>query len=203
MLLGAVSLVFAVPAKAGIPYAIVLTKTVGVAPGCATTDDITVDAGTVVHYCYQVKNTGYMTLNVHTLTDDVLGTLVGPNQLQDLAPGQIRTEVFSSSVNATVTNTATWTAMSSTVYYGTSQAVMTATSMDAATVNVLEMGDGACSDGIDNDGDTIVDCADPDCADAAVCRAQAPAIGTTGLLVAAVLLLVIGNLALVSRRRRV
>lgn len=207
MLSGIFSVVLAVPAHAGIPVSIVMTKTVGTAPGCATTDNITVDVGATVNYCYQVQNTGSTTLNLHTLTDDVLGTLVGPNQMQDLTPGQVRTEIFSSGpINQTVTNTAVWTAMTSTIITYTVEAangpVTMATSQDSATVNVLEMGDDACSDGIDNDGNNATDCADSSCADAAVCRAQAPVVGSTGLVVVAILLLVVGNFALVSRRRR-
>lgn len=207
MLSGIFSILLAVPAHAVPTASIVLTKTVGTAPGCAPTDNITVDVGAMVNYCYQVQNTGSTTLNVHTLTDDVLGTLVGPNQMQDLTPGQIRTEIFSSGpINQTVSNTAVWTAMTSTIITYTVGAVngsvITATAQDSATVNVLEMGDDACGDGIDNDQNGVTDCADSSCADAAVCRAQAPVVGSTGLIVVAILLLVIGNFALVSRRRR-
>jgi hypothetical protein len=209
MLSGALSILLAVPASAGwvvpVPtFSIVLTKTVGVAPGCATTDNIEVPAGTSVNYCYQVQNTGTATLDSHTLVDDVLGVLVGPNEMDDLTPGEVRTEIFPFVVNVTTTNTATWTAMSSTIITYTAGAngpVTTATAMDSATVNVPET-DDACDDGLDNDGDLIIDCADSDCAGAAVCRAQAPVVGSTGLFVVAVLLLIIGNMALVSRRRR-
>ena len=49
--------------------AITLTKTVGTdASVCATTDEITVPAGTEVAYCYEVVNTGDVTLNLHTWT---------------------------------------------------------------------------------------------------------------------------------------
>jgi hypothetical protein len=94
--------------------------------------------------------------------------------------------------------------MSSTIITYTAGAngpVTTATAMDSATVNVPET-DDACDDGLDNDGDLAIDCADSDCMGAAVCRAQAPVVGSTGLFVVAVLLLIIGNMALVSRRRR-
>jgi hypothetical protein len=207
MLSSAFSILLAVPAHAGWTptFSIVLTKTVGTAPGCAATDNITVDAGATVNYCYQVQNTGSADLDSHTLVDDVLGVLVGPNEMDNLTPGEVRTEIFPFVVNVTTTNTATWTAMSSTIITYTAGAngpVAVATAMDSATVNVLEEGDGACDDGLDNDGDLVIDCADSDCAGAAVCRAQAPVLGSTGLLIVAVLLLVIGNLALVSRRRR-
>ena len=52
-----------------------LAKTVGTTPGvCPTTSSISVAAGTTVYYCYEVTNTGDVTLNLHDLTDDVLGT---------------------------------------------------------------------------------------------------------------------------------
>lgn len=193
MLSGALAITLAVPAY-GEP-SIVLTKTVGTAPGCATTDNITVAFGTSVNYCYQVENNGSVTLNSHTLFDDVLGVLVGPNEMTDLTPGQVRTEIFPFVVNTTTTNTATWTAMSSTL-------ITTAVGVADATVNVLEMGDDACDDGEDNDGDGAIDCADSDCMGTAVCRVPAPVVGTTSLLIVAMLLLVIGNFALVARRRR-
>jgi hypothetical protein len=52
---------------------IAMTKTVGLVPDvCATTDNITIPAGyggTDVYYCYQVTNTGDITLPLHTLDD--------------------------------------------------------------------------------------------------------------------------------------
>ncbi len=56
--------------------AIELVKTVGTDPGvCAPDSNITVPAGTEVYYCYTVTNTGDVTLNLHDLVDDQLGTL--------------------------------------------------------------------------------------------------------------------------------
>ena len=56
--------------------AITLTKTVGTVPGvCAATDSITVAPGTTVYYCYDVANTGNLTLNLHNLADSELGTI--------------------------------------------------------------------------------------------------------------------------------
>lgn len=39
-----------------------------------------------------------------------------------------------------------------------------------ANVLALEGGKGSCSDGIDNDGDKLVDCADTECAEDAACK---------------------------------
>ena len=50
-----------------------MTKTVGLDPSvCAATDEITVTKGTKVTYCYQVENTGNITLTLHDLTDSAL-----------------------------------------------------------------------------------------------------------------------------------
>ncbi|HRQ40767.1 MAG TPA: proprotein convertase P-domain-containing protein [Chloroflexota bacterium] len=92
--------------------AISLSKTVGTTPGvCATTDEITVGAGTTVYYCYQVENTGDTTLNFHDLVDTELGVILNDFPYT-LAPGAFSPEVIVSDVAlATVTNEATWTAV--------------------------------------------------------------------------------------------
>jgi len=92
-----------------------LVKTVGTVAGvCATTDAITVVAGTTVYYCCEVTNTGDVTLYLHDLVDDQLGTLF-TGLLYSLAPGaSVNTvQAFRSIpavINTTTTNTATWTA---------------------------------------------------------------------------------------------
>ena len=95
--------------------AISLVKTVGTTPGvCATTSTITVAAGTTVYYCYEVTNTGDVTLGLHTLADDVLGAIfTGLNYA--LTPGSsVNTVQAGLSIpyvaNSTTTNTGTWTA---------------------------------------------------------------------------------------------
>ncbi|MGQ9904545.1 MAG: S8 family serine peptidase [Anaerolineae bacterium] len=94
---------------------IVITKTVGTAPGvCATTTEITVAAGTTVHYCYTVQNTGNITLTVHDLNDDVLGTILS-GFVYTLTPGSSIDTVaagltISQVVTQTVTNVAEWEA---------------------------------------------------------------------------------------------
>jgi len=112
---------------------IVLTKTVGTVDGvCATTDDITVMEGTTVYYCYTVANTGDVTLNLHGLVDDQLGTIFsGLNYA--LTPGSsVNTVAAGLSIpavmNVTTVNTATWTA------YNTGGPSVTAT--DTARVTV-------------------------------------------------------------------
>ena len=112
---------------------IVMTKTVGMDPAtCATTDNITVAAGTDVYYCYTVTNNGDVTLPLHDLVDDKLGTLLDDFAF-DLAPSaSVNTvaagAVISATVNASVTNSAVWTAF---VDPG-----VTASFTDTATVTV-------------------------------------------------------------------
>ena len=60
------------PTQAAIDF----RKTVGVDPGeCASTQYIITYDGSVT-YCYQVTNTGPITLTVHDLTDSELGSIL-------------------------------------------------------------------------------------------------------------------------------
>jgi len=113
---------------------IVMTKTVGVVPGvCATTNSITVPgAGADVYYCYEVMNTGNVTLGLHDLVDDQLGQLLtgfpynlGPGQSVDSVAAGL---VASATITQTTVNSATWTA------FNNSQE--TASSSSSATVTV-------------------------------------------------------------------
>jgi uncharacterized repeat protein (TIGR01451 family) len=90
--------------------AITLAKTVGTDPlVCATTDSIMVNAGDVVAYCYTVTNTGDIPLTMHDLDDDVLGMLLD-DVAYVLAPEASFSFIVTATVDADVTNTATWTA---------------------------------------------------------------------------------------------
>lgn len=102
--------------------AIVLSKTVGAVPGvCADTDEITVVAGTEVYYCYQVENTGDVTLNFHNLVDSELGTILD-GLPYSLAPGAFSPQVIVPATPlVTTVNTATWTAYNE--LYGVSDAI--------------------------------------------------------------------------------
>ncbi len=108
-----------------------MTKTVGTSnAACATTDNISVGSGTEVYYCYTVMNTGDVTLTVHDLDDDKLGTILSGFAF-DLGPGE-STAVFpvSATITGTVTNVATWTAYIVMPTYGP----VMVTSTDSATV---------------------------------------------------------------------
>jgi hypothetical protein len=87
-----------------------LDKTVGLDPGdCATTEAITVTAGTLVTYCYEVTNTGPVTLTRHTVTDSELGVLLSSFPFV-LTPGQNAFFTESTVISSTTINTASWTA---------------------------------------------------------------------------------------------
>ena len=79
--------------------------------------------GTQVYYCYQIENTGNVTMTVHSLVDDQLGTLA-TNLPYVLPPGGFSPQVIvPDTAVITVTNTATWTAASSVGYvYNTNAA---------------------------------------------------------------------------------
>jgi len=95
--------------------AISLVKTVGTDPAvCAATSTITVAPGTTVYYCYEVTNTGNVTLNLHTLTDDQLGAIFSGFNYA-LTPGSSVNTVaagltISAVITAPTTNVGTWTA---------------------------------------------------------------------------------------------
>jgi archaellum component FlaG (FlaF/FlaG flagellin family) len=90
---------------------ITLTKTVGTDPAvCAEADSITLPVGGgSVTYCYEVSNTGSMTLSLHTLADDRLGTILS-NFPYSLVPGASAFLTQSVTITGTTVNTASWTA---------------------------------------------------------------------------------------------
>ena len=107
-----------------------LNKTVGTDPAvCAVTDSVTLpSSGGEVTYCYEVKNTGNITLTGHTLTDNKLGTILN-NFPYSLAPGASAFLTSSATITQTTVNTATWTAFNP-------GPVDTAIAVDTATVTV-------------------------------------------------------------------
>ena len=113
--------------------AITLDKTVGTDPlVCATTDEITLPAGGGdVTYCYEVENTGNVTLNLHDLDDSELGNLFsGLNYA--LTPGASVFVTETTNIAVTTVNTATWSA------YNVQEPPVQAT--DVATVTVTGAG---------------------------------------------------------------
>jgi hypothetical protein len=62
-------------------------------------------------------------------------------------------------------------------------------------------GDQACFDGIDNDGDGLIDCADPDCAFVKTCSTRAPAMSLWVMVAVAIALAVSGATLARSRKK--
>jgi len=90
--------------------AIELVKTVGTDPGsCATTDHIMVSAGTAVTYCYEVTNTGIVSLTIHDLDDSELGSILSSFPYS-LAPDASVFVTETVSVMTDTVNMAIWTA---------------------------------------------------------------------------------------------
>lgn len=87
-----------------------LTKTVGIEPGeCAATDEISVESGTAVTYCYEVTNTGDITFTLHDLDDSELGA-IRSEYPYELEPGATLAITQTAVITTSVNNTATWTA---------------------------------------------------------------------------------------------
>ncbi|CAG0942967.1 partial Bacillopeptidase F, partial [Anaerolineae bacterium] len=114
----------------GVLPSISLNKTVGTNPEvCAATDGITLPpGGGEVTYCYEVKNTGNITLTHHNLIDSELGTLLNDFPYL-LAPGASAFLTQSTTITQTTINTATWTAFNP-------GPINTAVAIDTATVTV-------------------------------------------------------------------
>ena len=133
--------------------AIVLTKTVGLdSATCATTDTLNVPAGgggTVVYYCYQVTNTGDVTLTLHDLVDDQLGQLL-TGFPYDLTPGETIDSVgagltVSATITQTTVNSATWTAFNNSQETASANASATVIQDNPTSVSLSGFGEGGAS----------------------------------------------------------
>jgi hypothetical protein len=109
-------------------------KTVGLDAGsCAATDEISVPAGgggTDVTYCYSIENTGNVSLTYHTVEDDQLGTVLGPDEMVDIGPGETDYFTATATITGTTVNVATWS-----VSDGDGTVIISAT--DTATVTQI------------------------------------------------------------------
>jgi hypothetical protein len=106
--------------------AIVITATVGISPHeCATTQSVTVTAGTPVVYCYRVINSGDITLTDHLITDERLNLRAAITDYY-LTPwgGPQPTFYFTALITAlaSVQNTVVWTATNQTGDFAVAQA---------------------------------------------------------------------------------
>ena len=104
--------VFAAPSPAAAADSVTLSVTVMVDTGeedCGTASQIEVDEGTVVRWCYVVRNTGEGTLTHHDLQSSVFGALLTDHVLT-LVPGATTTITATGAVTADTVDQATWTA---------------------------------------------------------------------------------------------
>jgi hypothetical protein len=109
--------------------------------------------------------------------------------------GTVATETPTGTPTSTPTQTPTGTSTPTSTPTATPTQTPTATPTLANSED--EPGLFACSDQFDNDGDGLIDCADPDCEDAPLCLvAPAPAMSHNGFAFAVVILLAIGALAI-------
>ena len=112
IIVGAV-LVSPQPTGAVPPLAAVdLEKTVMVDTGsdvCGTDTALTVGVGTTVRYCFTITNIGNVPLDSHTLVDDQLGTVLGPDHSLVLDPAASISVTVTHVVRDTITNAATVT----------------------------------------------------------------------------------------------
>ncbi|MCC6453499.1 MAG: right-handed parallel beta-helix repeat-containing protein [Caldilineaceae bacterium] len=125
---------------------------------CALASAITVPVGSAVKYCYTITNTGSYTLSTHTLTDNLLGTILSAFK-RDVGPGQSFSTVdvgikVTSTLQTNTTNIATWTADA------TTQQVAPTISALQATIPVVAVAQATVTisaPGQDQDGDGIPD----------------------------------------------
>jgi VCBS repeat-containing protein len=86
--------------------------TVGIAglePRCRA-GALHIPAGTAVQHCYTLRNTGLVQLDVHTLADSRLGTLLQKHS-HSVPPGAEYTHIVTETMTANSVSTATWTAV--------------------------------------------------------------------------------------------
>ncbi|MCC7362583.1 MAG: hypothetical protein IT317_24085 [Anaerolineales bacterium] len=93
-----------------LPAAISLSVTVGTSPFvCASTPALDLPNPGQVFYCYEVTNTGSITLTLHTLVDSELGSILNDFPYA-LAPGASAFLTQTTTLSATTVTSATWTA---------------------------------------------------------------------------------------------
>jgi hypothetical protein len=130
---------------------------------CALASVLTVPVGSTVKYCYTITNTGSYTLSTHTLTDDLLGTILSSFK-RNVGPGQSFSTVdaginVTSTLQTNTTNIATWTADATTQQVGpvisAVQATIPVVAIAQATVTISAPGQDQDGDGIpDNEEGT-------------------------------------------------
>ncbi|MCA9444544.1 MAG: hypothetical protein KC964_27405, partial [Candidatus Omnitrophica bacterium] len=92
-----------------VPPPVTLRKTVGIDPQiCASTDEITVNSGTNVYYCFEITNNSQATFDIHSLVDSEVGPILTDFPYM-LAPAASVFVTAEQTVGSSVIGTATWT----------------------------------------------------------------------------------------------
>ena len=114
------------------------------------------------------------------------------------------TATATDTATATATRTATATATDTATPTPTVSPTPTVTATTTATTAPFENAGGsqACTDGIDNDRDGLIDCADPDCAGVVPCARIAPILSPALIVVLTGVLMLVGFLGLSLRLRQ-
>lgn len=113
-----------------------------------------------------------------------------------------QTSTPTSSSTPTITSTPTQTSTATRTSTATETSTSTPTSTATPTITpTAEVGTALCSDGIDNNLNGLIDCADPSCAGSEPCVAGAPALSPVLLLLSLAGLSLIGLLQLRRRLR--
>lgn len=119
---------------------LVLTATVGTDPGaCGTESQIVVSDGAIVYFCYTAQNTGNITLPLHSLADNTMGTVFSAEPYS-LAPGATVSSVdlgavISETASGPSTHTGSWTGY---VSGGVSASANASASVDVAAIELTK-----------------------------------------------------------------
>ncbi len=117
--------------------AIIVTKTVGLGPDCARTNQLILTGTTEVLYCYVIVNTGSITLELHTFSDDKIGPLATDYPYRLPPFGVAESGAFFTiplAVDKTVRNILTWTAKD-----GAGENAVTATDAAEVIIPTIEL----------------------------------------------------------------
>ncbi len=93
--------------------ALLVTKTVGVGPGCAQSNFLVVAKSTQIYYCYVAFNVGTTTLYTHTIVDDPIGVLASA-YFHKLPPNSDKSGAFftlPTTTTSSIRNLVSWQAL--------------------------------------------------------------------------------------------
>jgi len=184
----------------------------GAATGLADPERVAIDT---VHDEFVVANESGNSITVHRRTasgDDaplrtISGAATGLDFPEGVAVDLLRNEIFvANTSDAQSVLVFSRTANNDALPLRTLKGGMTGLNEPVAVAlslseSGLPVGSAGCSDGVDNDGDGLIDCGDPDCRATAACAAHVPMLGSAGLVLAVLALVVVAATGFLKRRR--